>query len=125
MSKEIEMIVPVGQPRLVMPLHCPFCGNDEAFCAHTKMEIKAGIKAHVTCGDPACRAFGPDGPSEESAIAKWNRRPAPKRQLLCGWRGMAGGKGCILPLGHEGGHGFSDGSGSGHNAESIHPETKP
>jgi hypothetical protein len=30
----------------------------------------------------------------------------------CGWRGMAGDDpGCILPLGHEGKHKFSDGSG--------------
>jgi len=32
----------------------------------------------------------------------------PKR---CGWRGMGGGGGCIRPHGHDGAHGFSDGSG--------------
>jgi hypothetical protein len=32
----------------------------------------------------------------------------PKR---CGWRGMGGGEGCVQPHGHDGGHGFSDGSG--------------
>ena len=29
----------------------------------------------------------------------------------CGWRGMAGGEGCILPAHHEGPHKFRDGSG--------------
>ena len=29
----------------------------------------------------------------------------------CGWRGMGGGEGCVRPRGHDGGHGFSDGSG--------------
>ena len=37
----------------------------------------------------------------------------PKR---CGWRGMGGGEGCVRPHGHDGGHGFSDGSGFLHNA---------
>jgi ribosome modulation factor len=43
----------------------------------------------------------------------------------CGWRGMAGGEGCVRPHGHDGGHGFSDGSGFRQNAEVTHPETKP
>lgn len=30
---------------------------------------------------------------------------------VCGWRGMAGGKGCTRPLGHAGGHRFNDGAG--------------
>ena len=57
----------------------------------------------------------------------WNERPKrerpriSKRSLICGWRGMAGGDGCIRPLGHEGGHGFSDGSGSQHNADAQGP----
>ena len=29
----------------------------------------------------------------------------------CDWRGMGGGEGCVRPRGHDGGHGFSDGSG--------------
>ena len=113
---EIETKLPVGQPRLVMPLHCPFCGS-EAEIDHDEMEQRAGIKASVQCLNLKCRAFGPDGDNATEAVQRWNHRPAPKRQLLCGWRGMAGGKGCILPLGHEGGHGFSDGSGSGHNSQ--------
>jgi len=39
------------------------------------------------------------------------KKEPPAHIRLCGWRGMAGGDGCILPLGHDGGHGFRDGSG--------------
>ena len=45
--------------------------------------------------------------------------PRTTRHVLCGWRGMAGGQGCILPLGHTGGHGFKDGSGSLHNVRAM------
>jgi hypothetical protein len=31
---------------------------------------------------------------------------------VCGWRGFAGGGGCVRSKGHDGGHGFADGSGS-------------
>lgn len=31
----------------------------------------------------------------------------------CGWRGFAGGDGCVLKADHEGPHKFSDGSGGG------------
>jgi hypothetical protein len=44
------------------------------------------------------------------------RALAPYLPKRCGWRGMGGSEGCVLPLGHEGGHGFSDGSGFRHNS---------
>ena len=112
MSKEIEKKMPVGQPRLVMPLPCPFCGADGTY----PEDMEPIGELYLQCSDDKCRTFGPSGKTWEEAGQRWNTRRAPKRQLLCGWRGMAGGDGCILPLGHEGGHGFSDGSGSGHNA---------
>ena len=62
-----------------------------------------------------------DGYSEERTKDD-HTIPVSTRHVLCGWRGMAGGQGCILPLGHTGGHGFQDGSGSLHNAESRHAE---
>jgi len=105
------------QPRLVVPLTCPFCGSD-AEIDHDEMEHRAGLKASVQCLNLTCRAFGPDGDNATGAVEKWNSRhrvQISKRQLLCGWRGMAGGAGCVLPLGHSDGHGFSDGSGSRHN----------
>ena len=115
MSKEIEKQTPVGQPRLVMPLPCPFCGS-AAVLDYDDEDRNLAIKPFYKCSDAEkCRVFGPDGATESEALERWNHRPTPKRQLLCGWRGMAGGDGCILPLGHEGGHAFSDGSGSGHN----------
>lgn len=44
----------------------------------------------------------------------------------CGWRGMAGGKGCVLPDGHSGPHLFSDGSGGAKTqAFPKQPEIKP
>ena len=46
--------------------------------------------------------------------AKLAKLSPPKR---CGWRGMGGGEGCVLPLGHSGSHVFSDGSGSHHNEQ--------
>jgi len=102
-------------------MKCPFCGSD-ANIDHDEMEQRAGIKASVQCLNLKCRAFGPDGDSASEAVEKWNSRqrvPISKRQLLCGWRGMAGGTGCVLPLGHSGGHGFSDGSGSGHRQARV------
>jgi hypothetical protein len=79
----------------------------------------------VQCLNLKCRAFGPEGDNAAEAVEKWNSRhrvPISKRQLLCGWLGMAGSTGCVLPLGHSGGHRFSDGSGSGHNVKVMaHP----
>ena len=53
---------------------CPFCGDAGAFCDHSEMEHKAGVKAHVECANQECRCFGPDGLDTTEAIAKWNRR---------------------------------------------------
>lgn len=92
------------------PDPCPFCGA-ESEVDHDDLEKSIGLKATVQCTNLACRAFGPDGKDEAEAVEKWNKRLTPKRQLLCGWIGMAGGEGCIRPLGHEGAHGFRDGSG--------------
>ncbi len=45
----------------------------------------------------------------------WNMQPRPDGSRLppsrCGARGFAVGPGCIRRAGHEGGHGYSDGSG--------------
>lgn len=68
---ENEKIVPVGSDAL---FGCPFCGDAGAFCDHTEIEHKAGVKAHVECANPECRCFGPDGLDTAEAIAKWNRR---------------------------------------------------
>jgi hypothetical protein len=116
MSKEIEKKLPVGQPRIVMPLPCPFCGE----VAELKRYQHDHARVYYGCSMPRCAYTYAD---EADALAAWNRREKPKRQLICGWRGMAGGEGCILPLGHSGGHGFSDGSGSGHNANVDLPDT--
>ena len=118
---ENQQVPSIGllQPRLVVPLTCPFCGSD-AEIDHDEMEQRAGFKTSVQCCNLKCRAFGPDGDNATDAVEKWNSRhrvPISKRQLLCGWHGMAGGTGCVLPLGHSGGHGFSDGSGIQHNSE--------
>ena len=68
---ETEKQMPVGSDAL---FGCPFCGDAGAFCDHSEMEHKAGVKAHVECANPECRCFGPDGLDTTEAIAKWNRR---------------------------------------------------
>ena len=68
---ENEKILPVGSDAL---FGCPFCGDAGAFCDHSEIERKAGVKAHVECANPECRCFGPDGLDTTEAIAKWNRR---------------------------------------------------
>ena len=71
MDNEIEKLDPLGSDAL---FGCPFCGDSGAFCDHSEMEHKAGVKAHVECANPECRCFGPDGLDTSEAIAKWNRR---------------------------------------------------
>jgi hypothetical protein len=126
MSKEIETKSPVEQPRLVVLLHCPFCDDATAKPYVALYDEDAPNRRPwgfvVRC--PHCEAQGPRFGTCEDAEEAWNTRPKPKRQLLCGWRGMAGGDGCIRPLGHEGGHGFSDGSGFQHNDERTHGARK-
>lgn len=67
-------------------------------------------------------ADGYDGGTTMCRIAEAHRRlrESDTQRCLtkCGWRGMAGGNGGVLPLGQEGGHRFSDGSGSLHNETS-------
>ena len=104
---------------------CPFCGGDPKLIRvgndHTR---KRSVR--IECSTFGCTVKMTVGAiryshdwCENVIREKWNRRqpvPVSTRHVLCGWRGMAGGQGCILPLGHTGGHGFKDGSGSLHNA---------
>lgn len=62
-----------------------------------------------------------DGGITMRQVAEAHRRlressPAPI-QRKCGWRGMAGGEGCLLYDGHDGPHQFRDGSRSRQNVE--------
>ena len=59
--------------------------------------------------------------AKAEAIRSAIRAMTPYLPKRCGWRGMSGGEGCVRPHGHEGGHGFSDGSGYGHNSVSSPP----
>lgn len=123
MSKEIEKKLPVGQPRLVVLLPCPFCdgGGSKPYVALYDEDAPNRRPWGFVVRCPHCESQGPRYATSEDAEEGWNERPKrerprlSKRSLICGWRGMAGSDGCIRPLGHEGGHGFSDGSGFQHN----------
>lgn len=79
MSKEIEKILPVGQPRLVVLLPCPFC--DEAtgkpyvalYDEDTPNRRPWGFV--VRC--PLCEAQGPRFGTCEEAEEAWNTRRKP------------------------------------------------
>ena len=45
-------------------------------------DVLAGLKLHVECDNPECRAFGPDGMTPEEAVKKWNSRHSSWNKLL-------------------------------------------
>lgn len=112
-------------PALVVPLPCPFCGGKGRTTGMPKREHDHMAFMVVEC--VSCGACGPvtAGCNLDRVIGKWNDRDQ-SMMKKCGWRGMAGGEGCIRPHGHEGGHGFSDGSGFRHNADVMaRPDKTP
>jgi hypothetical protein len=56
---------------------CPFCGNDskDEFAVSSETMSGSGASAlnvfNVCC---PCGAEGPDGDTDEEAVARWNRR---------------------------------------------------
>lgn len=57
-------------------LPCPFCGEKDASVTTQYVTGQTAVVCEV------CTAMGPWDETEASAIAAWNRRPAP-RELSC------------------------------------------
>jgi len=78
---EIEKLLPVGQPRLVLPLPCPFCGckpviatqgkNWIVYCKASRCQVNPGtFPVDLKKGEVLTR---------DHAVECWNRRPNSKR----------------------------------------------
>ena len=90
------MIEPTGEMRLAFddaPAATKGCTC--AVCLNHRLTAVLAIVERERCMEPRDHAF----------------HPLAKNRPLCGARGFAAGRGCIRRAGHEGGHGYSDGSG--------------
>lgn len=70
----------------------------------------------VTCPEgPECRDrllhSAAQTLANSGVLARFLERLAELEGGTCGWRGFAGGGGCVRRTGHDGRHGFADGSG--------------
>ena len=77
MSKEIDEKMPVEQPRLVVPLPCPFCGCKPVIVTQGKSWI-VYCKANRCQVNPATLPVDlkkGDVITREHAVECWNRRP--------------------------------------------------